>query len=223
MQILIIEDEAKIAHILRRGFLEERYNVDIAKDGREALEKATVNTYDIIILDLMIPLIDGITVCKSIREKDANIPILILTAKDDVRDKIEGLDVGADDYVTKPFSIDEIVARVRALLRRGKNADSPILSVADLQLNPAAKTVTRNGHSISLTAREYTLLEYLMRHPDRVLSKSQIIDNVWDYSFEGLSNVVETYIRYLRKKLKITTDSKELIHTVRGLGYIMRI
>ena len=222
MQVLVVEDESKIANILRRGLLEELYNVDIAKNGQEALEKTTVNSYDLVILDLMIPLIDGLTVCKTIREKNTHLPILILTAKDDVRDKIEGLDAGADDYVTKPFSIDEIVARVRALLRRGKIADSPILSVADLQLNPAAKTIIRNTISISLTAREYALLEYLMRHQNTVLSKSQIIDNVWDYSYEGLSNVVETYIRYLRRKLKVTSTSKELIHTVRGLGYIMK-
>ena len=223
MQILIIEDEPKIAAILQRGFVAENYNVSVATDGPDALDQISVNTFDLIILDLMIPLIDGLTVCKTIRKNDPNTPILILTAKDDVRDKIDGLNAGADDYVTKPFSIDEIVARAHALLRRSKTADLPILSIDDLMLNPTAKNVTRAGRIIPLTVREYALLEYFMRHQNIVLSKSQIIDNVWDYSYEGISNVVETYVRYLRKKLKINKNVKELIHTARGMGYVMRI
>ncbi len=222
MQILIIEDESKIANILRKGLLEEFYAIDIARDGEEALEKVSINSYDFIILDLMIPKIDGLTVCKRIRENNTNIPILILTAKDAVNDKITGLDSGADDYVTKPFSFAEVSARIRALLRRGNKADPAILTLADLTLNPATKTVTRDKHVISFTAREYSLLEYFIRNQNMILSKTQLLEHVWDYQYEGLSNIVETYIKYLRKKLKVSPHAKELIHTKRGIGYIMK-
>ena len=148
-------------------------------------------------------------------------PILILTARDDTSDKIAGLDAGADDYVTKPFSIEEISARIRALLRRGKRNTTTVLQIGDLKLDPASKIVLRHTQRISLTAREYSLLEYLMRNPNRILSQSQILEHVWDYQYAGLSNIVETYIRYLRKKLKIDPKDKQLIHTVRGLGYII--
>lgn len=222
MQILVIEDEGKIANILRKGLLEEYYSVDIARDGEEALNKVNVNTYDFIIIDLMIPKVDGLTVCKKIRVKNTTIPILILTAKADVNDKIAGLDAGADDYVTKPFSFAEISARIRALLRRGNKADPVILTLSDVALNPAAKTVIRENQNISLTAREYALLEYFMRNPNIILSKTQLLEHVWDYQYEGLSNIVETYIKYLRKKLRVSSHSKQLIQTVRGLGYIMK-
>lgn len=222
MQVLIIEDEGKIANILRKGLLEEFYNVDIARNGEEGLEKVSINSYDFVILDLMIPKVDGLTVCKRVREKNSTIPILILTAKDDVSDKIAGLDAGADDYVTKPFSFSEISARIRALLRRGNKADPIILTLADVTLNPASKAVTRNDYDISLTAREYRLLEYFMRNPNMVLSKTQLLEHVWEYQYEGLSNIVETYIKYLRKKLRVPPDVKELIHTKRGIGYIMK-
>jgi len=222
MQILLLEDEIKIANALKKGFLEENYNVDSARDGEEALEKVSINTYDFIILDLMIPKIDGLIVCKKIREKNTNVPILIVTAKDSVEEKIAGLDAGADDYVTKPFSFAEISARVRALLRRGNKADPVILTLADISLNPATKAVTRNGQTIPLTAREYALLEYFMRNPNMTLSKTQLLEHVWDYQYDGLSNIVETYIKYLRKKLQIAPDAKELIHTKRGIGYIMK-
>jgi DNA-binding response OmpR family regulator len=223
MQVLIVEDERKIANILRKGLLMDLYNVDIAKDGEEALEKISYNSYDFIILDVMLPKIDGLTICREIRGKNTTVPILILTAKDDINDKIVGLDAGADDYVTKPFSYAEISARIRALLRRGNKADPVILSVADITLNPATKTVIRNNRTISLTAREFALLEYLIRNKNIVLTKSQILEHVWDYQYEGLSNIVETYIKYLRKKLKISRQSKEVIHTVRGTGYCLRI
>ena len=222
MQILIIEDEGKIANILRKGLLEDFYGVDIARDGEEALEKVDTNPYDFIILDLMIPKVDGLTVCKKIREKNSNIPILILTARDDIADKIAGLDAGADDYVTKPFSFAEVSARIRALLRRGNKADPVVLITADVTLNPATKTVKRANKDIFLTAREYALLEYFMRNQNIVLSKSQILEHVWDYQYEGLSNIVETYIKYLRKKLKVFSHNKELIHTMRGVGYTMK-
>lgn len=222
MQILVIEDEPKIAAVLKKGLEEDLYHVDLAYDGEEGEYKTAINEYDCIILDLMIPKIDGITLCKKIRAKNSNVPVLILTAKDDLTDKITGLDAGADDYVVKPFSVEEISARIRALLRRGNKADPVILTVADVQLDPATKKVTRGSRTITLTAREYTLLEYFMRNPNTLLSKTQILEHVWDYHYEGISNIVETYIRYLRKKLKINSQTKELIHTVRGLGYSMK-
>lgn len=222
MQILIVEDEQKIANLLRRGLLEDHYNVAIANNGEEALIKINDNAYDLVILDLMIPKIDGLTVCKKIREDNTQVLILILTAKDDVNDKIAGLDAGADDYVVKPFSIGEIAARIRALLRRGRKADATILSVADVTLNPATKIITRDGIQISLTAREYALLEYFMRNKNRILAKQQLLEHVWDYEYEGFSNIVETYVKYLRKKLKIAHSSKDIIHTKRGIGYIMK-
>jgi len=222
MQVLIIEDEGKIANILRKGLLLDLYNVDIARDGEEALEKVSYNSYDFIILDVMLPKIDGLTVCREIRKKNTTVPILILTAKDDVNDKIAGLDAGADDYVAKPFSYAEISARIRALLRRGNKADPVILTIADITLNPATKAVTRANNVIFLTAREFALLEYLMRNQHIVLTKSQILEHVWDYQYEGLSNIVETYIKYLRKKLKVYPHAQEVIHTVRGTGYSLR-
>jgi len=222
MQILVIEDEIKIAHILKRGLQAEHYTVDIAQNGEEALEKVEINTYDFIILDLMLPKVDGITVCKTLRNKKVNIPILILTAKDDVEDKIAGLDAGADDYITKPFSIEEISARIRALLRRSKKTTSVVLTVRDVTLDPATKIVRRGKKEIVLTAREYALLEYFMRNTNTILSQSQILEHVWDNQYEGLSNIVETYVKYLRQKLKTSPHSKEVIHTVRGLGYKMQ-
>jgi two-component system copper resistance phosphate regulon response regulator CusR len=222
MQVLVVEDEGKIANILRKGLLMDLYNVDIAGDGEEALEKVNYNSYDFIILDVMLPKIDGLTVCRDIRKKDTSIPILILTAKDDVHDKIAGLDAGADDYVTKPFSYAEISARIRALLRRGNKADPVILSMTDITLNPATKIVTRANHAIFLTTREFALLEYLMRNQNIVLTKSQILEHVWNYQYEGLSNIVETYIKYLRKKLKVYPHAREVIHTVHGTGYCLR-
>jgi len=220
MQILIVEDEEKIVNLLRRGLLEERYTVDIARDGEEALYKFEINEYDLVLLDLMIPKVNGIEVCRKIRKTNTSIPILMLTAKDAVEDKIIGLDAGADDYVTKPFSFSELVARIRALLRRGKQADPVIISLDTLTLNPATKTAKRGDKSIVLTAREYELLEYFMRNQKVVLTKTQILEHVWDYNYEGLSNIVETYVKYLRKKLRAAPKDKELIHTRRGSGYI---
>ena len=220
MQILIVEDEEKIANLLRRGLMEEHYAVDIAKDGEEALYKQDINDYDLIILDLLIPKVTGIEVCRTIRKTNTSIPILMLTAKDAPEDKITGLDAGADDYVTKPFSFSELSARIRALLRRGKQADPVILTLDTLQLDPATRTANRGGKNIVLTAREYALLEYFMRNPKIVLTKTQFLEHVWDYNYEGFSNIVETYVKYLRKKLRTSPKDKELIHTRRGSGYI---
>ncbi len=223
MQILIVEDEEKIANFLRRGLLEESYAVDVARDGEEALYKFDINEYDLVLLDLLIPKIDGAAVCRKIREKNTNIPVLVLTAKDAVEDKVAGLDAGADDYMTKPFSFSELTARIRALIRRGNKADPAILTVDNLSLNPATRTASRNDKSITLTAREYALLEYFMRHPNIVLTKTQLLEHVWDYNYEGLSNIVETYVKYLRQKIRTSNKDKELIHTLRGSGYMMKV
>ena len=222
MQILIVEDEEKIANFLRRGLLEESYAVDIASDGENALYKIFINEYDLIILDLLIPKVDGITVCRKIREVNANIPILVLTAKDAIEDKVEALDAGADDYMTKPFSFSEFLARVRALIRRGKKADPTVLKIANLSLDPSTRTAKREGKTIILTTREYALLEYFMRNSNRILSKSELLEHVWDYNYAGLSNILETYIKYLRKKIKVHSNDKELIYTMRGSGYILK-
>ena len=221
MQILIVEDEEKIANFLRRGFLEEGYAVDIAGDGENALYKFDINEYDLTILDLLIPKVDGVTVCRKIREVNTSIPILILTAKDAIEDKVKGLDAGADDYMAKPFSFSELLARVRALLRRSKKADPTVLTIANLSLDPATRTAKRGNTTIVLTTREYALLEYFMRNPDRVLTKSELLEHVLDYNYDGLSNILETYVKYLRKKLKVNPNDKELIHTMRGSGYIL--
>jgi len=223
MQILIVEDEEKIANFLRRGLKEECYAVDIATDGEEALYKFNENQYDFVILDLMIPKTDGMVVCSKIRKKNINIPILILTAKDSIEDKIKGLDSGADDYMVKPFSFEELTARIRALLRRGNKADPAILKIDDLSLDPATRVAKRAGKIIEMTAREYALLEYLMRNQGRVITKTSILEHVWDYNYEGFSNVVETYIKYLRKKLRTSGKERELIHTMRGSGYIFTV
>jgi DNA-binding response OmpR family regulator len=222
MQILVVEDEEKIANFLRRGLLEESYAVDVAGDGEDALYKFEINEYDLVILDLLIPKVDGIGVCRKIREVNTSTPILILTARDATEDKIKGLDAGADDYMTKPFSFSELSARVRALLRRGKKSDPAVLKIDNLALDPATKTATRGKTRIVLTTREYALLEYFMRNPNRVLTKSELLEHVWDYSYDGLSNILETYVKYLRKKLKVHAQDQELIYTMRGSGYILR-
>lgn len=222
MQILVVEDETKIAQLLRRGLREESYSVDIAADGEEALLKYDINSYDCVILDLMIPVIKGEIVCSEIRKKNTTIPILVLTAKDGIESKVALLDAGADDYVTKPFTFAELSARLRALIRRGNKADPTILSFDNLTLNPATRTATRSGKNITLTTREYALLEYFMRNPNYVLTKTQILEHVWDYNYDGLSNIVETYVKYLRKKLKTSPNESELIHTLRGTGYILK-
>ncbi len=221
MQVLVVEDNEKIANLLRRGLLEEHFSVDIALDGQTGLEKTEVNEYDLIILDVMLPKKDGITLCRDIRLKNHFVPILMLTAKDAIDDKVLGLDAGADDYVTKPFSMTEVLARARALIRRAeKVADATILSLDTLVLDPAKQKITRDGKEILLTAREYALLEYFMRNPHTVITKTKLLEHVWDYNYTGLSNIVETYVRYLRNKIRVTQQNKELIHTRRGSGYI---
>ncbi len=221
MRILLVEDEEKVASFIRRGLEEEHHAVDVALDGEEGLGLALVTPYDLVILDLMLPRLDGFRVLERLRDEAVQVPVLVLTARDRVDDKVRGLDLGADDYLTKPFAFEELLARARALLRRGKAKVSPVLSVADLSLDPAARRVTRGGNVIDLTAKEYALLEYLMRHHGRVLTRTMIAEHVWDQSFDSYTNVIDVYVNYLRKKIDHDYDPK-LIHTVRGVGYVLR-
>jgi two-component system, OmpR family, response regulator len=218
LRILVVEDEPKMADILRRGLQEEGYAVDTTGEGEEAIWMANENDYDGIVLDVMIPGPDGIEVCRRLREESVWSPILMLTARAAIRDRVRGLDVGADDYLIKPFSFEELLARLRALLRRGPVERPAQLEVADLVLDPATRRVERAGKEIALTPKEFALLEFLMRHPDEVLTRSRIREHVWDWGFDGASNVVDVYVRYLRQKIDVTSDSS-LIRTVRGVGY----
>lgn len=222
MQILVVEDESRIANLIRRGLVEESYAVDIASDGEQALDKVVINSYDLVILDIMLPKKDGLTVCREIRKNNTGIPILLLTARGSLEDRVTGLNSGADDYLVKPFSFEELIARVRALLRRSPQSMPVVLELDDLTVDSVTREVRRGNNQIELTAREYSLLDYLLRNQNVALSKAQIIDHVWDYNYDGISNIVETYIRYLRKKLRTSPRSKELIHTVRGYGYVMK-
>lgn len=222
MRILVVEDEEKVASFIRKGLTEERYAVDAAYDGEEGLLFAQMNPYDLIILDLMLPKMDGFKVLEALRADSIATPVLVLTARDNINDKVRGLDLGADDYLTKPFAFAELLARVRALLRRGNPEKSPILKIADLTLDPASRRVERAGQIIDLTAKEYALMEYFMRHQGRVLTRTMIAEHVWDQNFDSYTNVIDVYVNYLRKKIDQGFDEK-LIHTVRGAGYVMRI
>jgi len=221
MRLLVVEDEARIARFIRRGLEEEGHAVDVATDGDEAIVLATTNDYDVILLDILLPRRNGLAVCHDLRQRNVATPILMLTAKDSVQDKVAGLNSGADDYLTKPFSFDELVARVNALTRRQALARSPILSVADLTLDPISHDVRRGGDSVELTNKEYALLALLMRRPGQVLTRTQIAQQIWDMDVDSDSNVIDVYIRYLRKKLDAGRD-QPLIHTVRGVGYTIR-
>ncbi|MGB9499026.1 MAG: response regulator transcription factor [Dissulfuribacterales bacterium] len=221
MRILLVEDEKRMASFIKRGLTEQRYTVDLAYDGEEGLFLAETNPYDLIILDVMLPKADGITVCRELREKKVEVPILMLTAKDDVRDKIIGLDSGADDYLTKPFAFDEFLARVRVLLRRQRVDKSTTLKVADLELDQLTHKVTRAGQEIELTATEYALLEYLMLNANQVVTRTMISEHVWDQDFDSFSNVINVYVNYVRKKVD-TGFSKILIQSIRGTGYILK-
>lgn len=219
-RILIIEDDEAIVRVLRRSLAYEGYTVDAAFDGETGLTLARDAHPDMVILDWMLPGMDGLEVCQRLRAV-GNIPILILTAKDTVQDRVQGLDAGADDYMVKPFQLDELLARVRALLRRTQPERIPVLTYADLSLDTSTRLATRKGRVISLTAKEYDLLELFLRHPRQVLTREMIFDRVWGYDFGGESNVLDVYIRYLRQKLE-TSDETRLIHTVRGVGYVLR-
>ena len=220
MRILVVEDEHKIANSIKKGMELEGFAVDTTYDGTEGYDMTSTEEYDVIILDLMLPGMDGVTLCKKLREEKNHTPILMLTAKGQVQDKVLGLNSGADDYLVKPFAFEELLARVKALTRRPKNGGNIILKTKDLILNTVTYEVKRSGEKISLSRKEFSLLEYLMRNPDKIISKDQIIGHVWDYDADILPNTVEVYIGYLRKKIDLAfPNSTPLIHTVRGFGY----
>ncbi len=221
MRVLIVEDETTLAHTLARSLQEEGYAADIAYDGEEGVAFTETVVYDLLILDLMLPRLDGMEVIRRLRNQRIKVPVLMLTARDTVADKVKGLDAGADDYLTKPFALDELLARVRALLRRESQNKSILLQVGDLIMDTVAHQVRRDDREINLTNKEYALLEYLMRNPNRVLSRAQIAEHVWDYDFSGLSNIVDVYVRYLRRKLDDNFEPK-LLYTIRGSGYCLR-
>ena len=221
MYILIVEDEKKVVGFLKKGLQEEHYTVDVAYDGEEALLLAGMNRYDVIILDIMLPKKDGMEVLKALRTQGLSTPILMLTAKDTLEDKVRGLDSGADDYITKPFAFAELLARIRALLRRGKPTNETSLTAADLMLDPIQHKVQRGGKPIELTSKEYALLEYFLRNKGQVLTRTLINEHVWGYRFDTGTNIVDVYVNYLRSKIDRGFD-KKLIHTVRGVGYVLR-
>ncbi len=219
-RVLIIEDDEGIVRVLRRALTYEGYQVETALDGEGGLAQAREWRPDLVILDLMLPGMDGLEVTQRVRT-EGNIPILMLTAKDTINDRVQGLDAGADDYMTKPFDLDELLARVRALLRRTQLERAPVLTFNDLTLDTSTRLATRKGRPIALTAKEYDLLELFMRHPRQVMTREMIFDRVWGYDFGGESNVLDVYIRYLRQKLENEGEIR-LIHTVRGVGYVLR-
>jgi two-component system response regulator MprA len=219
-QILIVEDDHGIADTLRRGLIFEGYRAAVAYNGQEALNAARDQMPDLVILDWMLPGMDGLEVCKRLRAA-SEVPILMLTAKDSIADRVEGLDTGADDYLVKPFAFDELLARVRALLRRAKPAQSEVLRFADLELDTGTRQARRGGETIELTAKEYELLELFLRNPRYVLTRDVIFDRIWGYDFGGESNIIEVYVRYLRRKTE-ANGLPRLIHTVRGVGYVLR-
>ena len=221
MYILVVEDDRKVASFLKKGLQEESYTVDVAYDGEDGLALAMANQYDLIILDIMLPEKDGIQVLRELRTSSISTPILMLTARDSVEDKVQGLDWGADDYLTKPFAFAELLARVRAILRRGK-PDLPVqLTAADLILDPVTRKVQRSGKEIELTSKEYALLEYFLKNKGQVLTRSLISEHVWGYQFDTGTNIVSVYVNYLRSKIDSGFDRK-LIHTVRGVGYVLK-
>jgi two-component system, OmpR family, response regulator MprA len=220
-KILVIEDDQAILKLLQRGLAYEGYVVDVATDGRTGLNLARDHTPDLVVLDWMLPGMDGLEVCHRLR-MGGSIPVLMLTAKDTIQDRVQGLDAGADDYMVKPFNLDELLARIRALLRRTQPERIQVLKFADLTLDTSSREATRGNVSIQLTAKEYELLELFLRHPRQVLTREVIFDRVWGYDFGGESNVLEVYIRYLRQKLEVGETLPRLIHTVRGVGYVLR-
>ena len=220
MRVLLVEDEIKMARAISRGLEREGYSVDVSVDGDDALFHGTETDYDAIVLDVMLPGMDGFSVCRELRTRGRWAPVLMLTARGGVDDRIRGLDVGADDYLVKPFAFGELLARLRALMRRGPSERPAALTVGDLVLDPAAHTVTRRDTRIELSAREFALLEYLMRRSGDAVTRSEILDHVWDCDFGGVSNVVDVYIGYLRKKVEKPFGSA-LIRAVRGVGYVI--
>ncbi len=221
MRILLVEDEKKIASFIERGLKEQHYAVDVAYDGEKGGFLADVNDYDLVVLDIMLPKMDGLSLCKEIRKKKTDVPILMLTAKDRVMDKVRGLEGGADDYLTKPFASEEFLARVAALLRRKNTNKNTTLQVADLELDQLKRSVKRAGKEIVLTSREYALLEYLMLHANQVVTRTMISEHVWSEDFDSFTNVVDVYISHLRDKID-KGFKKPLIHSIRGSGYALK-
>jgi len=221
MRILVIEDEKKVANFIKQGLKEEGYSVDVAYDGEEGYFLAKDNEYDVVILDLMLPKMDGITLCKKLRAEKITTPILMLTAKDSVKDKVTGLDSGANDYLTKPFSFEELFARIRVLLRKDQTATPTKLQVDDLVLDLLTHKVSRANKEIPLTNKEYALLEYLMRNVGSIVTRTMISEHVWDINFDTFTNVIDVYVNYLRNKID-KGYKKKLIHTIRGRGYMIK-
>lgn len=221
MRILVVEDEKKVASFIKRGLEEEKYEVVTVHDGEEGLKAASEKSFDLIILDVMLPKMDGVSVMKELRARKVLTPVLMLTAKGEVEDIVAGLDSGSDDYLTKPFAFAELLARVRALLRRSEFDRGAEIRFADLRLDPVSHKVWRAEKEIDLTAKEYGLLEYLVRNANQVLTRTMIAEHVWDYTFDSFTNIIDVYVNYLRKKIDRDAE-KKLIHTVRGVGYILR-
>jgi heavy metal response regulator len=221
MRLLVVEDEKKVSSFIKKGLEEEGYAVDAAHDGEEGLYMALDNVHDLIILDIQLPKMDGLQVLQEIRKQKVKTPVLLLTVRATIEDKVLGLDSGADDYLTKPFAFQELVARLRALLRRRTEAEPTVLKVSDLVLDPARRTVLRGEEKIDLSPREFSLLDYFMRNPGRVLTRTMITEHVWDYDFDTDTNVIDVYVNYLRKKIDSNRDPG-LIQTVRGVGYVLR-
>lgn len=221
MRLLLVEDEKKVASFIKKGLEEEGYAVDWASDGDKGLYMGLDDVYDLVILDVNLPSKDGLSILKDLRSSGIGTPILLLTVRATIEDRVIGLDTGADDYLPKPFAFQELLARVRALLRRRIETEPPVLKVADLSLDPAKRKVFRGDQPIELTSKEFSLLEYLMRNKERVVTRTMISEHVWDHTFDTFTNVVDVYVNYLRKKIDIGHQSR-LIHTVRGVGYVLK-
>ena len=221
MKILVVEDEKKVASFIQRGLEGEGFTVEVAYDGESGVEIGSEGNFDLILMDIMLPKMDGLQAIKALREKGVESPVLCLTAKDTVEDIVAGLDSGSDDYLTKPFAFAELLARVRALVRRGTQERGAEITYADLRLDPVAHKVWRGDSEIDLTAKEYALLEFFMRNPETTLTRTMIAEHVWDYTFDSFTNIIDVYVNYLRKKVDRDYTNK-LIHTVRGIGYVLK-
>ncbi|NOY78461.1 MAG: response regulator transcription factor [Calditrichaeota bacterium] len=222
MRILLVEDDAKVARFIRNGLKEEGFAVDVAEDGKQGLDFARDFEYDVIILDILLPKLDGISVLKAIRTHDPQTPILMLTAMDTLEDKVRGLNKGADDYLTKPFAFEELLARIRALLRRKYRTASTLLRFSDLRVDLVTHQVFRGDREIQLTPKEFALLEYFLQNPNKILTRTMISEHVWDYHFDPETNVIDVYMNYLRNKIDRDFSTK-LIHTIRGVGYMLKV
>jgi two-component system copper resistance phosphate regulon response regulator CusR len=222
VRILVVEDEAKVAALIAEGLREEYFTVDVATDGEEGLYRASNFPYDLVVLDVLLPGVDGFGVLQRLRELKVRTRVLLLTARSEVTDRIRGLDLGGDDYMVKPFAFEELLARIRALLRRGNQIQPEVLAIADLSLDPRQRWVRRSGREIALSPKEFAVLEYLLRHRDEVISRSELIEQVWDENFESFSNVMDVTLHHLREKVDRDFPTK-LIHTVRGVGYVVKL